>query len=233
MQTNYDKIADNYSQHWEQKVTENLWYDELTENLIKNPKWKNILDYGCWSGDIMKILTEKGANVMWVDISEEMVKLAQKKAPHAKIELINQHKPFANIQKEIFDIISMNYVLCVLSDPLQIQNIIRWAYESLKPWGTLFIQNANWDRANWVEFASYKLHLKDNLKEGDKIFVTLKLDTPLEIEDYFFSQETYKKRLSDIGFRHIKIHELIWSKEEWRTWKESEISPCYIIEAVK
>ncbi len=234
METDYDDIADTYSKHWEQKVTENLGYNELVENLIRSPKGKHILDYWCGSGDIAKILSEKWAIVKGVDISRAMVNIAKQKAPLAHIELITRPKgSFHNIQKELYDVVTMNYVLCVLQDQKEIKSVLRGAHRSLKKEGKLFIQNANRDKANGIDFASYWLLPREDLKDGDKVHVRLNLDTPLFIEDYFFSQETHKRRLTRIGFSDIVVHELLGSPEDGRPKAECTTSPCYIIEARK
>lgn len=233
MQTNYNNIAEKFNAYKSQKTTENIWYNALIDHYIWECKGKKILDYGCWAGQILEILQAKGAEIVGVDISDELIKIASDRLPEAELKVIDTQNPFKNFKKDLFDIISMNYVLCVLPDPEEIQKIIHWAYQALKTWGKLFIQNANRDKANWVDFKSYTLHFKNNLQDGDKIFCTLKLDTLLEIEDYFFSQETYKKRLLNSGFQNVEIHELIWDQEEWWTGNESKISPCYIIEAIK
>lgn len=68
---------------------------------------------------------------MGVDISSNLIKIAQDNVPGVPFELIDSKAPFANIKKELFDVITMNYVLCVLPKEEEIQKIISGAHTSL------------------------------------------------------------------------------------------------------
>jgi 2-polyprenyl-3-methyl-5-hydroxy-6-metoxy-1,4-benzoquinol methylase len=227
----YNNLANEFSQYKNTMTTESIGYMSLIQ-LIGVFAEKSILDYGCWGGQILKEFNNKGASVMGTDTSSDMVKIASILNPNIPIIHIEKDAPFANITKDLFDAITMNYVLCVIENKEEIINILDGAYKALKKGGKVFIQNANRDKANGVDFKSFNCHLKEDLKDGDAVFVTLKGDEPLLLQDYFFSQNTYKKILHQVGFSNIIVHELFGDADDWRDM-ESKISPCYIIEATK
>lgn len=71
----YDSIVQNFhNQHIEIPAV---------KKIIKNIDGKKVLDVGCATGTHTKILVKKGAKVSGVDVSKEMIKIAQKNVPQA------------------------------------------------------------------------------------------------------------------------------------------------------
>lgn len=63
---------------------------QLSRLLEKIPKDSQILDAGCGNGKpVAKFLSEKGYNVIGVDISKKLIKEAQKNAPKAKFKIMS------------------------------------------------------------------------------------------------------------------------------------------------
>ena len=83
----FDKIA----KHYDKGIFKNLLLKPVkkTVEFVNVKKNSKILDAGCGTGNLLKILENKNKNLRLrgVDISKEMLKIARKKLKNAKIEL--------------------------------------------------------------------------------------------------------------------------------------------------
>jgi len=115
----YNRIARDYHHLRTKKYPQGWFYNELLEmpttlKLLGNIRGKKILDLGCGTGIYAKILTKKGAKVKGIDISKEMIKIAQKENPEIEFKVGNAEKlPYKS--KE-FDIVLSALVLEYFKD---------------------------------------------------------------------------------------------------------------------
>ena len=80
----YNKIAEEYTKQY--GYGEQLSIPSLYKFLSYLPTKASVLDVGCGGGQDSKFLAENGCFVLGVDISTEMIKLAKKYAPQAKLK---------------------------------------------------------------------------------------------------------------------------------------------------
>ena len=93
----------------------NEFEDNKLIPLLGNIKEKKVLDAGCGTGRLMRKLIDEGAFVTALDISENMLKVVQKKYPDVKTVVGDVEKmPFEN---NSFDVIISTFVLVHLSNP--------------------------------------------------------------------------------------------------------------------
>ncbi|RYJ13299.1 class I SAM-dependent methyltransferase [Halogeometricum borinquense] len=90
----YDELADTYAED----VRANAYNAELefpaTSSLIPNVEGKRVLDAGCGTGFYTKWLVERGADVLGVDVSEEMLSHAvEAVGDHAEFEQADLGEP--------------------------------------------------------------------------------------------------------------------------------------------
>ncbi len=78
----YDEIASQYDERY-QDIT-NL--TPLAERFIKDLNGKRILDLGCAGGRYSAFFQSKGYEVIGIDISPEMIKIAQTNAPQCEFK---------------------------------------------------------------------------------------------------------------------------------------------------
>lgn len=240
--TDYNNIAkdfSNYKQNTEDDKdlpTERLGHTMLL-NFISNQGPKNILDYGCGSGDLTKEISQYAEYVLWLDISSELLKIAESNnkatnIQYRKIWDINKLKKI--VKWKLFDVITLNYVLCTIPLKIDLSNILSQLYGLLKDNWKIYIQNPNRDDSNGKSFKTYTLNKKGNIKSGDLVITTLATNTnnPFDVNDYFYTQWEYTELLQSVGYKNIKIHIIYGDSNKWRQ-AESTYSPCYIIEAVK
>ena len=75
---------------------------DLAFELLKVKKGMKILDMGCGTGNFSIKLAEKGCHVTGADISDEMLKIARKKASklNHEIEFFNMEKKSLSFEDE-------------------------------------------------------------------------------------------------------------------------------------
>ena len=95
MAYNFDTIAANYD-HMNRLMTLSL--DRLWRRRAVRGLHGNVLDVACGTGDMVLELLKRGCTVTGVDISNEMLAIAGKKAPQAAYIIADaEHLPFEDI----------------------------------------------------------------------------------------------------------------------------------------
>jgi ubiquinone/menaquinone biosynthesis C-methylase UbiE len=125
----YDKLMNDVPYH--------LWLDYFTQRI--QPENQSILDLGCGTGALSIPLAKQGFQVTGLDLSAEMLAIADEKArsEHVNIHFIQQNMTdLAELEHEGFDAIicycdSLNYIL----DDSDILKTLRGVYHLLKPNG--------------------------------------------------------------------------------------------------
>ncbi len=135
-----------------------------TLKLLGNVKNKKLLDIGCGTGIYAKTLTEKGAKVRGIDISEEMIKIARQESPNIEFKLGSMDKlPYRNNE---FDIVLAALSLGYLEDWGEVLKEIK---RVLKPKGLFVFSTDNpiIESAKKVIYKGKKFRVvTDYFKEG-------------------------------------------------------------------
>lgn len=143
----WDNAAQSYSD-FEEKSQYSLYCRDFISSYFSNINDLKILDAGCGNGEHAHILAKNGGIVIGCDASVEMIKIAQRKYPNCRYDLVNlmTEMPYANDE---FDIVLCNLVLM---DIEPIDNAISEFHRILKKNGILFfsITHPAFYRAEWV-----------------------------------------------------------------------------------
>jgi SAM-dependent methyltransferase len=85
--SNYDDFALIYNRHWGPRYAENALESLESLGLSRIPAGGKVLDLCCGAGQISRMLTERGFDVVGLDASASLVGLARKNAPDAHFEV--------------------------------------------------------------------------------------------------------------------------------------------------
>ncbi|HDH44528.1 MAG TPA: class I SAM-dependent methyltransferase [Thermococcus sp.] len=147
----FDKIAHRYDEWYKTKVG---GYVDKTEkklvfSMIKT-KHGNALDLGCGTGNYTLELYKRGFQVVGVDISRRMLKIAQKKLPNVKFIKANAYSlPF---EDNTFDLVLSVTMLEFIHEP---EKVLSEVYRVLKPGGEAVIGTMN-GKSMWFIFKRMK-----------------------------------------------------------------------------
>ncbi|MFA5926531.1 MAG: methyltransferase domain-containing protein [Parcubacteria group bacterium] len=163
---------------------------------------KTVLDIGCGNGTFTRMMAEQGAFVTAYDPSPEQIKAA-KQAPGTDKLNINYHvadrPPIPKDQK--FDIASAIMVLPLAADRKQLEEMFRYANESL--WGNgKFVSmtlNPNFKRFGKMVHNRRLTKLDDGKKVRVEFFDSGG-NVTLDVVENYFSQTEYEEALKNAGF---------------------------------
>jgi SAM-dependent methyltransferase len=137
--TNYDSIVNNYLTYAEDKCSYNNLYERpYLLSKLTDLSNKDVVDLGCGTGYFSKYAYSKGARVIAVDLSEEMLKHSKNSMSYENITFhkadLKDGLPFVNSN-------SQDYIICSLC----IHYVRDWTlllkdcFRVLKPSGRIYI----------------------------------------------------------------------------------------------
>ncbi|MBS40597.1 MAG: SAM-dependent methyltransferase [Rhodospirillales bacterium] len=169
-------FADRYAQN--AQFVSQMAYPLI--ELLNPKKGETILDLGCGNGALTKLISQKGANVIGVDASEDQI-LATKNLGITAIVMDGHKLAF----RPVFDAILTNAALHWMTAPIDVLSGIRHA---LKPSGRLIGEMGG---------------IGNIEKITSEIYASLRrrgLENHIEFPWYFPSQKEYKTHLENQGF---------------------------------
>ncbi len=137
------KIWDNRAEEWsvylgdkgEKDPNRFFQSDPVLWRMLKEIKELTVLDLGCGEGYLSRELAKKGAQVIAVDISENLIEIARKKSLAEGLDIdcrVENSQMLQSIPEGTIDRIVCNYVLMDVPD---LKKTVQEMYRVLKPQG--------------------------------------------------------------------------------------------------
>ncbi|MGI6108229.1 MAG: class I SAM-dependent DNA methyltransferase [Eubacteriaceae bacterium] len=203
------------------------WADYLYRQLLNGKReTRKILEFGCGTGSITTRLAEKGFEMTAVDLSEEMLTVADEKAAQQNLPIRFYLGDMASFTiGDRFDAVlaacdSVNY----LGSLEEVQSFAEGAFEALEPGGMLlFDMNTSEKYKNTIADKTFVYDLDDVycVWESDPVFAKNKMNYNLTFfipdEDgryiradeqqtqYIYNVENIYQILRDAGYKDIKL----------------------------
>jgi len=174
----YDKIAESYANEFSKPS------EHIDEFLVLIPKSGRILDVGCGVGVDSGYMVSKGFEIIGVDLSKEMLRLAKQRFPQIEFKL-------ADIRKLDFPLNSFNGILASCSlihiPKKDFPQTLKNFYRMLKKEGVIYIalQGGN----------SEEIIIDEPFKPDEKLFLNI------------LSFDEIKNLLEGTGFSIVKKYE--------------------------
>jgi len=194
----------------------------------------DVLDVGCGGGNFAAFLAGRGARVLGVDVSAEMVALARSRhGGIADFRLIGSASDLPSAGRS-FDAAVATFVFCTMSRLDAIAAAAQQVRGVLKDGGKFVVLHTNWERCNGAEFASFRLDRAPELRSGVEVTLTLgHRGGGIAIRDYFWSMADYQSALARAGFRDVRVAEVPPSGADPRFVDERAVSAFYIVSGTK
>jgi ubiquinone/menaquinone biosynthesis C-methylase UbiE len=177
----YNKIAEIYTNKYFEDLVDIPYIDRFLTLIPNNSK---ILDVGCGPGNFSAYIRNKGFDIQGIDLSKEMLKVANKKVPKVKFELMDMRD--LKFSSNSFEGLLVAYSLIHIPSN-EILNTLKGFNKILKNDGKILIiaQAGEPDRI-----------VDETLVKGRKIFIN------------FFTRNKLKNYLESTGF------EVLFQKEK-------------------
>ena len=127
----YNLIAHEYDNQFGTDYTDALYIDKFLDSL----NGKEILDIGCGLGNLTNYMNEHGFNVIGIDLSDEMLKIAKSKYKNITFKKMDMRN--ITIDKQ-FDGISLLYSLFHLTKK-EVEMVLPKYYNLLKQNGKMLV----------------------------------------------------------------------------------------------
>lgn len=161
----FNKIA----KHYDNGIFKNLLLNPIKNavEFINIKKGSKILDAGCGTGNLLKILNDRNDNLKLygADISKEMLKIARKKEKNAKLKLESVEK--LSFRKNYFDYV---FSIDAFHHYYDYTLVMRNFYRVLKKGGYLIVVDFNFcvffnKIFNRIEPGNNKMHTAPEFKD--------------------------------------------------------------------
>ena len=176
----YDRIAQRFDVHIRSSA-HNAYYERpATTALLPDVKGRRILDAGCGSGAYSEWLLERGAHVVAIDASPEMVVLAKEKVGRdGEVHLHDLREPLDFLESGSFDLVVCPLVLDHIQDLVP---VFCEFYRVLQPEGVLIFSMSH--------------PFNDYVKQGSNYFEVEPIRT--QFPNLVAEMPSYRRPLTDI-----------------------------------
>ncbi len=229
----FGSIADEYHKYTSQAPTKWFGLLKLAE-MLNVTGARRILDYGCGTGDFDFFLRSRGKSVLGVDISDRMIKEAQRLYPPAECYVhISDSSELQRLTGFPFEAAIATWVDCVMEERAMIECMVRDIFLILQPGAPFFLMNSNWEEGNGTDFTSIRLNRLDNLQSGCPVKITIKSTPPIDIPNWYWSSDDLVSILQVAGFEDVSVAKPIASLGDSTLGIEQQISPIRILHGRK
>ncbi len=234
--TQYAEIAKEYAESQDNRKLRWGITDPSLYKQIGDLSGLDVLDLACGDGRLSREIKKRGAkSVVGVDAEQKMVEMARAREDEEKLGIEYQQGKVGELEKiGKFDIVVGGFLFHYAKTKDELYKMFEDAYKNLKDGGRVVAinMNPNCPRNLFPKYGSTVVPIKDPLKEGDLVKITI--CTPEEKPTISFTsthweQQTYEKIMRDVGFKDIQwipmsvsergIKEL--GKEFWQDWLDS------------
>lgn len=213
MATDYNAIAKEYRASkmlpWRKHV-ESFTLFQLAGSLTN----LNVLDLACGEGFYTRQIKLRGAaNVVGVDISQEMIRLAQETEEQNPIgvEYHCQDALLLNLN-QTFDIVCASYLLNYAQNADELHRMGEVIANHLKPGGRFVTINSNPDHQCAVEMMFPYGFTRENESYLEGATITYRFYQPdgsnIAVTNYHLARSTHETALQQAGFSNIEWHSL-------------------------
>ena len=225
--TSWDNIADWYQ---DSVVKEGSYHRELIyPNLLRMStpkKGERVLDIACGEGSWGTILFSKECVVHGVDISPELIRMAQKKLPQGRFIVVNAENLSAITEKN-FDKV---FMILALQNIKEANRAIDEVSRLLRVGGTFYIvlnhpcfrvpKFSDWEWSDNVQYRRIARYLSENKSD---ILMRPGLSSQIKTISFHRPLQYFFKAFDKAGMAVTRL-------EEWNSTKQSQPGPRAIIE---
>ena len=208
-----------------------LAFRDLPTIISTHTTGKNALDFGCGTGRSTRFLQTLGFTTVGVDISEEMITIAQHLDPQGHYQCIDDDD-FSHLPHRSYDLVLSAFTFDNIPTMNKKITHLKGLSERLKEHGTIInlVSSPEIYTHEWASFTTKDFLENTTAKSGDIVrIITLDITDKRPCEDIYWSAEEYKKVYKYAGLRIINTYKPIATGHEPYHWiNETQLAPWTI-----
>jgi ubiquinone/menaquinone biosynthesis C-methylase UbiE len=208
-----------------------LAYRDLPKIISEHTSGKNALDFGCGTGRSTRFLQALGFNTIGVDISEEMIRLAQKFDPLGMYRYI-EDGDFSSLPHHSYDLVLCAFTFDNIPTMDKKVALFKGLSELLKENGTIInlVSSPVIYTHEWASFTTKNFPENAEAKSGNIVrIITTDIKDTRPCYDIFWSAKDYKKVYTKAKLHIISTHKPLATGDEPYVWvNETTIAPWTI-----
>jgi SAM-dependent methyltransferase len=208
-----------------------LAYRDLPEIITRHVTGKEAVDFGCGTGRSTRFLKQLGFCTTGIDISSEMIEIAQKLDPSGIYQVVNDGS-YKHIGTGKYDLIQSVFTFDNIPGWDTRIRILCGLKELLTHSGRIILLDSTPElyTHEWASFSTKDFPENRNAKTGDVVRdIMLDVDDRRPIEDIFWSVEDYHKLFERAGLSLEATYKplgYVWEPYKWVS--ELNIAPWII-----
>jgi SAM-dependent methyltransferase len=194
---------------------ENRMIHPVLFNLLGDPVGKRVVDYGCGEGQLAYLLANSGADVLGLDISQEMITRARARWQHPKLGFEQTQNNTIPVEEGTIDAVLSNLVFMMVPSLDDLTKIVSESEKALRSHGRLIFTITTPSFID-KEFPTFRTIFADGFrynKSGQPYQFVLRSKDGREItsptfRDYHYTWEDYLNLICDSNLRLNKVKEI-------------------------
>ena len=211
--------------------TYHLAYRDLPKIISKHTSGKNALDFGCGTGRSTRFLQTLGFKTTGVDISEEMITIAQQLDPAGIYKRIDDGD-FSSLPSRSYDLVLSAFTFDNIPTMNKKITLFKGLSILLTKNGTIvnLVSSPEIYTHEWASFTTKDFPENAEAKSGNIVrIITIDIKDKRPCYDIFWSAEDYKKVYTNAGLRVISTYKPLATGHEPYPWiNETKIAPWTI-----
>jgi ubiquinone/menaquinone biosynthesis C-methylase UbiE len=208
-----------------------LAYRDLPTIIFEHTSGKHALDFGCGTGRSTRFLQTLGFNTVGIDISEEMITIAQQLDPTGDYRRIIDGD-FNQLPLSSFDLILSAFTFDNIPTISKKIMLLKGLSTLLKQNGAIInlVSSPEIYTNEWASFTTKDFPDNAKAKSGDIVrIITTDIKDKRPCDDIFCSVEEYKKVYKNSGLHIINTNKPLATGKEPFSWiNETRIAPWTI-----
>ena len=208
-----------------------LAYRDLPRIISQYVSGKNALDFGCGTGRSTRFIKNLGFTTTGIDISEEMISIAQRLDPTGTYYRIDDGD-FSILSKSSFDLILSAFTFDNIPTMEHKISLLKGLSTLLHSKGTIInlVSSPEIYTHEWASFTTKDFHENTYAKTGDLVrIITTDFSDKRPCDDIFITEEDYTTVYNSASLQILTKHKpLATGKEPYQWVNETHLAPWTI-----
>lgn len=210
-----------------------LAYRDLPDIILNHTQGqgRRAIDFGCGAGRSTRFLQKIGFDVVGVDISADMIKIARDMDPQGDYHLM-QDGDLGDFNDNSQDLVLAVFTFDNIPTEVRKIKILKEIRRVLTPEGKLVILVSAPEiyLHEWASFSTRDFLENKNAKSGDIVrIIQTDIEDKRPVEDVLWSDDAYREIFTGTGFACISVYKPLAKESEPFAWvNETSVAPWVI-----